>query len=123
MFTSESTATNGSSMSSEAIRAEGKGLGDPDAPCRDDDDGPPSPGVDVHAVLGLPRPKRPSERSEEAEEIEGTLWGFSLKNRSIVKCTHLYDETQGTTKRKSFRQKIVFVGCKKIDREIIIKEV
>ena len=78
MSTSERTAPYGSSMSSGASRAEGGGLGDPDAPGRDDDDGPPSPGVDIHAVLGLPRPKRPSERSEEAEEIEGTLWGFSL---------------------------------------------
>ena len=78
MSTSDSTATYGSSMSSEASRAEGRGRGDPDAPGRDEDDGPPSPAVDIHAVLGLPRPKRPSERSEEEEKIEGTLWGFSL---------------------------------------------
>ena len=38
-----------------------------------DSDCPPSPEVDIHEVLGLPRPKRPSERSEEAEEVEGTF--------------------------------------------------
>ena len=35
----------------------------------------------------------------------------------IGKCTHLYDETQGTMKHKRFRQKIVFVRCKKIDND------
>ena len=35
---------------------------------------------------------------------------------ALEKCTHLYDETQGTTKHKCFRQ-TVFSGCKKIDRK------
>ncbi|KAK7106376.1 uncharacterized protein [Littorina saxatilis] len=33
-------------------------------------DTPPSPRVDVFAVLGIPRPKRPSDKSDEAEGIE-----------------------------------------------------
>ena len=41
-------------------------------------------------------------------------------NRSLWKCTHLYDETQGTRKHKRFRQN-VFVGCKKI--EICLRQV
>jgi hypothetical protein len=36
----------------------------------EEEKGPPSPGIDVHAVLGLPKPKRPSHRSEEEEEEE-----------------------------------------------------
>lgn len=32
--------------------------------------GPPSPGVDVLAVLGVPKPKRPSERSQEEDVDE-----------------------------------------------------
>ena len=36
-------------------------------------------------------------------------------NRTVLeKCTHLYDEEQGTIKHKRYRQR-VFVGCKKTE--------
>ena len=33
----------------------------------------------------------------------------------LGKCTHLYDIKQGTVTHKRFQQKIIFIGCKKID--------
>ena len=56
-------------MSSEASRAEGGGPEGPDVPGRDDDVGPPfHRGGHLLIAGSLPRPRRPSERSEEAEE-------------------------------------------------------
>ena len=50
--------------------------------------------------------------------MKAASWkGKEQKRPDIGKCTHLYYETQGTMKHKRFRQKIVFVGCKKIDNK------
>ena len=51
--------------------------------------------------------------------VNNCWWGW--QNRTDPrKCTHLYDETQGTVKHKRIRQKIVFVNCKKIDNKIYL---
>ena len=47
------------------------------------------------------------------EWVNNCWWGW--QNRTdLGKCTHLYDETQGTIKHERFRQR-VFVRCKKRD--------
>ena len=53
---------------------------------------------------GLSRNERKSEQ----------LLVRSANRTDLGKCTHLYDEIQGTMKHKRFRQE-VFVRCKNID--------
>lgn len=70
-----SATTTERATQAENIRGTGSGEGGAvtkeDPPVSKDSENPPvdarPPGVDVHAVLGLPRPKRPSERSDQAE--------------------------------------------------------
>ena len=53
----------------------------------------------------------------EYQDRQNQSYGLIDVNRiALGKCTHVYDETQGTMKHKRYRQKIVFVSCKKTDR-------
>ena len=53
---------------------------------------------------------------EENEVVEGGRRTNEENRTSLEKCTHLYDETQGTVKHKCFRQRVC-VSCKKRDRK------
>ena len=47
------------------------------------------------------------------------ILNFTVTYRTdLGKCTHRYDETQGTVRHKRFQQK-VFVKCKKIDNTVL----
>ena len=69
---------------------------------------PPSP-TPLHSS------RCPSLQSTALQGMNKRWWG--RQNRTALKkCTHLYDDTQGTISHKRFRQR-VFVGCKEIDRK------